>query len=302
MPPPGGGMEISMNQQIHEITGHTRLGVLLGSPVEHSMSPIMYNTAFQLLGIDWVYLCFDTAHSDLSRAVQVLREMNVFGFNLTMPNKVLILPELDELSQAARLIGAVNTVQNLDGRLIGHNTDGIGFMRALSVHGYDKSAGAMTLLGAGGAASSIAIQAALDGVPVIHLVCRRGRTWPNAQHLMEQINKETSCRVDLIDFSDSDTLEAAIAGSSLLTNATSIGMSPDVGASPIPDPSILRPDLFVVDIIYEPKKTRLLAQSDSAGCPSMNGLDMLLYQGDAAFEIWTGRKMPVKEIRGKYFT
>ena len=160
----------------YNITGRTRLGCLLGTPVSHSISPMMYNETFRLLGLDLVYLCFDTKEADLGSLVRSLREMNVFGFNLTMPDKERILPYLDDLTPAARMIGAVNTVKNENGRLIGHNTDGVGYIRSLRDFSCPVKGIEMTLLGAGGAASSIAIQAALDGVSVLHIVNRKGRS------------------------------------------------------------------------------------------------------------------------------
>lgn len=286
----------------YEITGHTRLGGLLGTPVAHSISPMMYNETFRLLGIDYVYLCFDTANADLKNLVQALKDMNVFGFNLTMPDKERILPYLDELSPAARMIGAVNTVKNESGRLIGHNTDGIGYMRSVAEQGYDVKSGAMTLLGAGGAASSIAIQAALDGVPKLHIVNRRGRSWENAQRLAAEINRSTSCQADVTDLADLTALRKVLEESTLLTNATSIGMAKNTGQSPVPDVSMLHPDLLVSDIIYNPRHTKLMEDAKSAGCRTFNGMYMLLYQGEAAFHIWTGQDMPTEEIRKKYFS
>lgn len=285
-----------------QITGRTRLGCLLGAPVAHSISPMMYNESFRLLGLDCVYLCFDTKNADLKTLVQSLREMNVFGFNLTMPDKERILPYLDDLSPAARMIGAVNTVKNEDGRLIGHNTDGIGYFRSVRDMDYDVTGGTMTLLGAGGAASSIAIQAALDGVPALHIANRRGRSWANAERLADTINQNTSCHADVIDLSDGDAVRTCLGESSLLTNATSVGMAPHPDASPIADPSWLHPDLLVSDIIYNPRRTRLLADAKAQGCRTFNGMYMLLYQGEAAFRIWTGQDMPVEEIRSKFFT
>ncbi len=288
-----------MNQQI---TGHTRLGCLLGTPVAHSISPAMYNETFRLLGIDCAYLCFDTAHADLASMVRTLRDINVFGFNLTMPDKERIIEYLDELSPAARMIGAVNTVKNDNGTLIGHNTDGIGYLRSVRDQNYDITSAPMTLLGAGGAASSIAVQAALDGVPKLHIVNRRGRSWANAQRLASMINENTDCHADVIDFADESSLNHAISESGLLTNATSIGMAPDTDRSPIADPDWLHSDLLVSDIIYNPRKTRLLSQAEAAGCRTFNGMYMLLYQGEAAFHIWTGLEMPVEEIRKKFFS
>lgn len=285
----------------YQITGHTRLGCLLGTPVSHSISPMMHNEAFRLLGLDCVYLCFDTKNADLKTMVQTLKEMNVYGFNLTMPDKERILPYLDELSPAARMIGAVNTVKNEDGRLIGHNTDGIGYMQSVKDTGYDVTTGPMTLLGAGGAASSIAIQAALDGVPVLHIVNRRGRSWDNALRLADLINENTSCKADVTDMAEGEAVKACIKDSLLLTNATSIGMAPNTDASPVQDTSCFHPDLLVSDIIYNPRRTKLLLEAQDAGCRISNGMYMLLYQGAAAFQIWTGKEMPVEEIRKKFF-
>lgn len=285
----------------YQITGHTRLGCLLGTPVSHSISPMMHNEAFRILGLDCVYLCFDTKNADLKTMVQTLKEMNVYGFNLTMPDKERILPYLDELSPAARMIGAVNTVKNEDGRLIGHNTDGIGYMQSVKDTGYDATTGPMTLLGAGGAASSIAIQAALDGVPVLHIVNRRGRSWDNALRLADLINENTSCKADVTDMAKGVAVKACIKDSLLLTNATSIGMAPNTDASPVQDTSCFHPDLLVSDIIYNPRRTKLLLEAQDAGCRISNGMYMLLYQGAAAFQIWTGKEMPVEEIRKKFF-
>ena len=285
----------------YQITGHTRLGCLLGTPVSHSISPMMHNEAFRILGLDCVYLCFDTKNADLKTMVQTLKEMNVYGFNFTMPDKERILPYLDELSPAARMIGAVNTVKNEDGRLIGHNTDGIGYMQSVKDTGYDATTGPMTLLGAGGAASSIAIQAALDGVPVLHIVNRRGRSWDNALRLADLINENTSCKADVTDMAEGEAVKACIRDSLLLTNATSIGMAPNTDASPVQDTSCFHPDLLVSDIIYNPRRTKLLLEAQDAGCRISNGMYMLLYQGAAAFQIWTGKEMPVEEIRQKFF-
>ena len=293
-----GRMEVFMTYQI---TGHTRLCCLLGTPVSHSISPMMHNEAFRLLGLDYVYLCFDTKNADLGNLVQSLKEMNVFGFNLTMPDKERIIPYLDELSPAARMIGAVNTVKNEGGRLIGHNTDGIGYMRSVADTGYDAASGAMTLFGAGGAASSIAIQAALDGVPRLYIVNRRGRSWDNANRLAHVINQNTACNASVIDMADTESVTGCIRDSRLLTNATSMGMAPNTDLSPISDTACFHQDLLVSDIIYNPRRTKLLLQAQEAGCTVSNGMYMLLYQGAAAFRIWTGQDMPVEEIRRKFF-
>ena len=292
---------MEFNHTAAAITGHTRLGGLLGSPVAHSISPMMHNDSFRALGLDCVYLCFDVGPEKLGDVVSAFRSMNVYGFNLTMPDKEAVLPYLDELSLAARLIGAVNTVKQENGKLTGYNTDGTGYMKAVKDAGYDVTGQEMTLLGAGGAASAIAVQAAIDGVSHLHLVSRRGRSWEKAARLVERINQKTACQADLTDLADTVTLGRLLERSALLTNATSVGMAPDTDATPIPDPALFHPGLVVSDVIYNPKETRLLAEAKAAGCPTFNGMYMLLYQGEAAFKIWTGQDMPVEQIRERYF-
>lgn len=284
------------------ITGHTRLGGLLGSPVAHSISPMMHNTSFQELGLDYVYLCFDVNQEKLGGVVNALRDMNVYGFNLTMPDKEAVIPYLDELSLAAQLVGAVNTVKNENGHLIGYNTDGIGFMKAVKENGCDVLGKEMTLLGAGGAACAIAAQAAIDGVKCLHLVSRRGRSWEKARKLVDSINEKTNCQADLTDLSDAETLRAHLASSTLLTNGTSVGMAPNTDATPIPDTSMFHPNLTVSDVIYNPRETRLLAEANEKGCKTFNGMYMLLYQGEEAFKIWTGQDMPTELIKERYFS
>ncbi|MCD7745062.1 MAG: quinate/shikimate dehydrogenase [Lachnospiraceae bacterium] len=285
-----------------QISGHTRLGCLLGTPVAHSISPMMYNEAFRLLDLDYIYLCFDTKDKDLGAMVRVLRDMNVFGFNLTMPDKERVMEHLDDVSEAARMIGAVNTVKNENGRLTGYNTDGIGYINSLRATGYEFTRGAMSLLGAGGAASAIAVQAALSGVPVLHILNRKnGRSFPNAQRLADQINAGTSCKADVVDLNDTAAVCACIGESALLTNATSVGMAPHTDALPLADLSCLHPDLMVSDIIYNPRQTLLLQEAAKRGCQTSNGLYMLLYQGEAAFRIWTDQDMPIEIIREKFF-
>ena len=154
------------------ITGHTRLTALLGSPVAHSIYPLMHNEAFRLLDLDYTYLCFDVTEDTLPTAVAGLKACGIRGFNLTMPNKNKIVELLDELSPAARLIGAVNTVVNDNGRLTGYNTDGVGYMQAVRDAGYDVIGKTITIMGAGGAATAICAQAALDGVKKIHIFAR----------------------------------------------------------------------------------------------------------------------------------
>ena len=284
------------------ISGSTRLTGLLGSPVAHSMSPFMHNEAFRRLGLDYVYLCFDVKEEELKTAARGLASMGAAGFNCTMPNKMKMCELADGLSTAAKLSGSVNTVVIEDGRLIGHNTDGIGYMQAVREAGHDILKKPMTLLGAGGAATAIAVQAALDGVSELYIFNRPGRSWNRAVELADRINSHTACRASVHDFADTTELKKALDHSAILTNATPIGMAPKEKACPIPDGNFLHEDLIVSDIIYNPRTTRLMELAKSQGCQTFNGLYMLLFQGAEAFRLWTGCEMPVPAIRDMYFT
>ncbi len=283
------------------ISGHTGLYGLLGSPVAHSISPMMHNESFNILGLDDVYLCFDVDTTNLETAVKGLKEIGIKGFNCTMPDKNLMCELADELSRAAKIIGAVNTVKNENGKLIGHNTDGVGYMMAAKDAGFDIINKKMTLLGAGGAASAICAQAALDGVKEIDIFSIKDQFFDRAQNLVDRINTNTDCKATLYELGDDDTLKNSISESAILTNATSVGMAPNTDNCIIKDASVFRPDLIVSDIIYNPRETKLIKMAKDAGCKTFNGLYMLLYQGAEAFKIWTGKEMPVEQIKEKYF-
>lgn len=292
---------MKMTNNIYQITGHTGLIGLLGHPVTHSISPMMHNEAFRLLGLDYVYLCFDVGEEELQTAVEGLRAVNARGFNLTMPDKKLMCRYCDRLSTAAQLCGSVNTVVNEDGVLIGHTTDGTGFMHAALDAGYDLRGRIITILGAGGASTSICTQASLDGVREIRIFNRAGQSFDAISDLADKLNKASECKVTVTDTADKEALRQSIKESYMLINASSVGMAPMENECLIDDPSILQPPLIVSDIIYHPEKTKLLKMAAANGCRTFNGLYMLLYQGAAAFKLWTGCSMPVEIVKEKYF-
>lgn len=283
------------------ITGTTVLTGLLGSPVAHSISPLMHNASFEALGLDYAYLCFDVGTDRLKEAVEGLRAMGARGWNLTMPDKNLMCQLADKLSPASEISGAVNTIVNDDGVLTGYTTDGTGYMRAAEEAGFPLPGKVMTLLGGGGAATAILVQAALDGMKEIRVFNRKSPTFDRLSAIAGQLNRRTDCLVTVHPLEDTEDLRASIADSDILTNATNIGMAPHTDACPIPDASFLRPELIVSDIIYNPRQTKLLQMAKETGCPFFNGLYMLLYQGAASFELWTGQEMPVELIKEKYF-
>lgn len=284
-----------------QITGHTGLTCLLGSPVSHSVSPAMHNESFRYYGLDYVYLAFDVAPERFDQAVEGLTAMNARGFNCTMPHKRLMYGRADVLSEEAQLIGAVNTVVQENGVLTGYNTDGRGYMTAVRDAGHDIAGGKMTLLGAGGAAASIIAQAALDGVPKIDLIARKGGSWDAIQAVVDRVNQRTACKVCMYELADKKQMKESIRESRILVNASSVGMSPHEDGCLVPDESYLYPELIVSDVIYNPGKTRLLQMAEHVGCSVFNGMYMLLYQGAYAFELWTGKQMPVELVKEKYF-
>lgn len=285
-----------------EINGHTQMLCLIGSPVGHSGSPAMYNYSFRKLGLDYVYLAFDIKEEDTPAAIDALRLLNVRGFNITMPGKTAALSCCDELSKAAQLIGAVNTVVNENGRLIGHNTDGLGWVRNCREHGFEIKGKKMTIAGSGGAATAIEITSALEGMREISIFARQDAFFANAQSTVEKIRSHVpECRVNLYDLEDQDTLYREIADSQIFTNATRVGMKPMDQDSLIADPCVFRRDLTVSDVVYNPRETRLLMDAAAAGSRVIPGIGMLLWQGAEAFRLYTGKEMPVKEVMEKYF-
>ena len=278
---------------------------LIGSPVAHSKSPAMHNCAFSKLGIDAVYGLIEADESALPAVVDRLRRENAAGWNITMPDKTAMCSLCDELSPAASIGRSVNTVKNENGRLIGHTTDGCGFIEALQKSGYFISGNKMTLLGTGGAASSILIDSALKGASEISVFYHRPASVARIREIAGRLSPYSRTAVTFHALNDEDALKREISGSSLLVNATSVGMLKNGAAGsecPLADTSFFTDDLFVYDVIYNPPVTRLLQNAQAAGCRTENGLSMLLYQGAAAFRIWTGLDMPVEYVKSRVFS
>lgn len=286
-----------MSKITERISGHTELIGLTAYPIRHSKSPTMHNEAFKKLGLDYAYLAFEVDASGLKDAVCGLKALRCRGWNVSMPNKTIIHEYLDHLSPAAQLCGAVNTVVNDNGVLTGHITDGVGFMTSLKEQGIDVIGKKMTIVGAGGAATAIEIQAALDGVKEISIFNRKDEFFARATQTVKDINEKTSCKANLFDLADGEALKKEMDDSYIFVNATGVGMKPMEGEMVLPDASYLRKDLVVADVVYMPEKTKLLEEADKMGCKWINGIGMMLYQGAAAFEMWTGQAMPVDHVK-----
>ena len=279
------------------ITGHTELIGLIATPIRHSSSPRMHNEAFAKLGLDYAYLAFEVGNEELEDTIKGFRAMKVRGSNVSMPNKTVVHKYLDKLSDAAEMCGAVNTIVNDDGVLTGHITDGIGYMSGLKDAGIDIIGKKMTIVGAGGAATAIQVQAALDGVKEISIFNRKDEFYERAQKTVKDINEKTNCKATLYDLEDLDKLKEEIASSYIFTNATGMGMKPLEGQTYIPDKSFLREDLIVTDVVYAPTETALLKMAKEVGCKTLNGFPMMLFQGAAAFKLWTNQDMPIEHVK-----
>ena len=281
------------------ITGHTELIGLMAYPIRHSSSPAMQNEAFAKLGYDYAYLAFEVGADEIEDAVKAIRTLKMRGSNVSMPNKTLVGKYLDELSPAAELCGAVNTIVNEDGKLIGHITDGIGFVRNLKEHGVDVKGKKMVVLGAGGAATAIQVQCALDGAESIAIFNPKDPFFARAESTAEKLSKETpDCKVSVFDLEDEAKLKEEVANADILVNATLAGMKPHEELTLIKDKSMFRPDLVVADVVYNPAETRMVKEAKEAGCKlAIGGKGMLLWQGAAAYKLYTGLEMPTAEYQ-----
>ena len=274
-----------------KIDGYTRLAAVVANPIKHSISPFIHNSAFEATNTNGVYLAWEVDATELSETVANIRRYQMYGINLSMPYKEQVIPYLDQLSEEACLIGAVNTVVNREGTLIGYNTDGKGFFKSLP--SFKISGKRMVLLGAGGAAKAILAQAILDGVSQISVFVRSSSIEKTRPYL-KKIQNATGFRVDLFALEDVQDLQDSITQADLLVNATSVGM--DGSSQPIPTSIVLPEKLLVADVIYQPFETPFLKWARKQGNQSINGLGMLLYQAAEAFQLWTGKEMPTDQI------
>ena len=286
----------------NRISGTTGLLALIGSPVGHSGSPAMYNYSFQKLGLDYVYVAFDVPQEKVGQAMEAIRTFHMRGCNVTMPDKTEAVRYMDELSDAARLIGAVNTIVNDDGKLTGYITDGEGFVNTLRDHGVAIAGKKITIAGGGGAATAIQVQCALDGAREISIFNRKDDFFARTLETAEKIrNRKQDCIVHVYDIADEAKMKEEILTSDIFANATILGMKPLEQESVVKDVSAFHPGLVVCDAVYNPKQTKLLREASEAGCVCISGEGMLLWQGAAAFRLYTGQDMPVQEVKERFF-
>jgi shikimate dehydrogenase len=254
----------------------------------------MHNAAFEKLGLDYLYVPFHVKQADLSHAVAGMKALNLKGFNVTIPHKVAVISLLEKIDPVAARIGAVNTVVNENGCWCGYNTDAAGFLKAVKSCGVTPEGQNIVVLGAGGASRAITSILAQEGIRKLAILNRKlEMDW--AEGIAQAVKKDSGTETVALDL-EAGNLEEALAQADILVNATSIGMSPEVGETLVPA-RLLRAGMFVVDIIYNPAKTRLLQEAEAAGAQVMSGMDMLVWQGALAFEMWTGKPAPFEIMK-----
>ena len=273
------------------ISGKTRVCGVIGDPIEHTLSPIMHNAAFEALKLDYVFLAFKVKPAEVGNAISGMRALTIHGLNVTMPHKSTVINYLDEIDQASKTIGSVNTILNKAGRLFGFNTDGIGALKALRENGVEPRGKKVLLLGAGGAARAIAYTLAQEADELVIL----NRTAKPATELTNLLKKAFNKKV-IANALTPGTIKDNLVDSDVLINATSVGMKPNANQTPVA-PEWLKADLAVMDIVYSPVETKLAKDAKAVGAKVVSGVEMLIYQGAASFEIWTSGKAPVEVMR-----
>lgn len=274
------------------ITGQTKVTGIIGYPLVYTLSPIMHNAAFKATGLNYRYLPFVVEEKDLGAALQGIRALKIRGVNVTMPHKEAVIEFLDELSEEAKIVGAVNTINNRDGCLIGYNTDGTGFIRSLREESFDPKDTTAIILGAGGAAKAVAVSLIQAGASEMILV---GRDIRKLEKLKARLlDNFTYITIKTLSFKDN--LADIFRVGDLIVNATPVGMRESGDLLPVPL-ELISTKHFVYDLVYTPLETELIKEARKVGAKVANGLGMLLHQAASAFEIWTGTSAPVEVMR-----
>jgi len=273
------------------ISGKTHVCGVIGDPIEHTLSPIMHNAAFEALEIDYVFSAFKVKSNDVENAIKGMRALNIHGLNVTMPHKNAVIEYLDEVDPAGKAAASVNTILNKNGKLLGFNTDGVGALNALEQNGVEVRGKKVLLLGAGGAARAIAYTLSQDADGLVIL----NRTPKPAAELASLLKEKFKKKISAGELTAS-AVKGNLADCDVLINATSVGMKPNDNQTLVAS-EWLKPDLAVMDIVYNPLETKLAKDAKTAGAKVVSGVEMLIYQGAVSFEIWTACEAPVEVMR-----
>ncbi len=284
------------------IGGRTTVYGVIGDPVEHTLSPLMHNRALEAMEVDAVYVAFRVSPQYLEHAIRAVSALRIQGLNVTVPHKTTVMSYLERVTDDARAVGAVNTISNDHGALIGDNTDIHGFSECVLRDGGVRSFPArVCILGAGGSARGVTYACAIrDEVEEIIVL---NRTLSRAQELARDIGAVTGKRI-VAASSDIDTQRATLPTAGMVVNTTTLGMYPETDGTPAPDPGVFRPGQLVCDIIYAPLQTRFLREASEHGAKTIGGLAMLAYQGAKSLSLWTGKDAPaevmIDALRGRF--
>lgn len=274
-----------------QISGKTQVYGIIGDPIEHTVSPAMHNAAFSELGLNCRYIPFKVLPEDLEASLQGIRALNIRGINITIPHKVAAIRYLDEIDPPVENYGAVNTVVNENGYLKGYNTDASGFLKALQEQGVNPMRKNIVLLGAGGAARAISVMLADKGAELTIL----NRHLPAAKSLADRIVRLYRREARVLELNE-DNLKTTTDEADILINTTSVGMYPNSNETPV-QPGFIKKGQVVADIVYNPLKTLLITEAEQRGAHVIGGIEMLVWQGATAFELWTGITPPVEIMR-----
>ncbi len=276
-----------------DISGETKIVGLIGNPVEHSMSPSMQNPAFQQKGLNYVYVTFKVEEENIEKALEGIKGLEIEGVNVTIPHKSSVIPHLDNIDDTAEKIGAVNTIKREKNELIGYNTDGKGALKSLKNNLGGIKDKKVLMLGAGGAARAIGFTLVENEASLTI----SNRSEEKGENLASEIGENTSTEVKHIS-QKRNTLKKEIEKHDILIDSTSVGMHPNEDQTLV-ESEMMNENLTVMDIVYNPKKTKLLKEAEKAGAKTISGLEMLVYQGAASFEIWTGKSAPIDTMMKK---
>lgn len=276
---------------------------LIGTPVGHSGSPAMYNYCFEKMGLDYAYLAFDIDIPQVEEMLKAAKLLKMKAINVTMPCKQAVLPFMDELSESARLIGACNLII-LDGdKMKGYNTDGVGFVENLRVHGVEVKDKNITIVGAGGAGVAVMVQCALEGAKSITVFNHKSPFFARGEEKAALIREAVlGCAIEVHDLDDTPYYYETISRTDIFINASKAGMAPKEDTTVIEDTSVFREELVVADVVYNPRETRLMREAKAGGCKKViGGVGMLTRQGAENYRLFTGMEMPVEEVEEKFF-
>ncbi len=284
----------------NRIQGTTEVVGLVGDPLKHSRSPHMHNSAFEKLGLDYVYLCFEVPEGQIEDGLKALKTINAKGSNVTFPHKQAVIPYLDDLTDDARLIGAVNTLEidQKTKKMKGHNTDGRGFIASLDELEVVFRGEKVVLIGCGGAGRAIAVNLALEGVKELVMMDTNATMVDEVKEIIEENIPGVVVR---IVENNAENMKRELEDSVLLVNATPLGMKGRDHLCAVPGPEVFNANVFAYDIVYDPRETLFMKYAKEAGCRTANGINMMIWQGAIAFKIWMGVDMPQDYVRQELF-